>query len=103
MWPNPQQNVDLVTFAEEIINGKLHFLCSCFQINAWSVILEKKFGQKLKKNKENLTIAENFDIYCFVTFDWHCQKLICERKTGAYAVFWSNVEIALIFSFFLAY
>ena len=28
MWPNPQFPADLVTFTEEIINGKLHFLCS---------------------------------------------------------------------------
>ena len=28
MWPNPQDSADLVTFNEEIINGKLHFLCS---------------------------------------------------------------------------
>ena len=28
MWPNPQENADLVTFTEEIVNGKLHFLCS---------------------------------------------------------------------------
>ena len=28
MWPNPQETVDLVTFAEEILNGKLYFLCS---------------------------------------------------------------------------
>ena len=27
MWPNPQFPADLVTFTEEIINGKLHFLC----------------------------------------------------------------------------
>ena len=26
MWPNPQS--DLVSFTEEIVNGKLHFLCS---------------------------------------------------------------------------
>ena len=25
MWPNPQETV---TFTEEILNGKLHFLCS---------------------------------------------------------------------------
>ena len=25
MRPNPQETADLVTFAEEIINGKLHF------------------------------------------------------------------------------
>ena len=28
MWPNQQFPVDLVTFTEEIFNGKLHFLCS---------------------------------------------------------------------------
>ena len=25
MRPNPQETVDLVTFTEEILNGKLHF------------------------------------------------------------------------------
>ena len=28
MWPNPQETTDLVTFTEEILDGKLHFLCS---------------------------------------------------------------------------
>ena len=28
MWPNPEEPADLVTFTEEILNGKLHFLCS---------------------------------------------------------------------------
>ena len=28
MWPNPQFTVDLVTFFEKILNGKLHVLCS---------------------------------------------------------------------------
>ena len=28
MWPNPQETVDLVTFTEEILNGKLYFLGS---------------------------------------------------------------------------
>ena len=27
MWPNHQETADLVTFTEEILNGKLHFLC----------------------------------------------------------------------------
>ena len=26
MWPNPQETEDLVTFTEEILNGKHHFL-----------------------------------------------------------------------------
>ena len=28
MWPNPQFRGDLVTFAQEILNGKLQFLYS---------------------------------------------------------------------------
>ena len=28
MWPNPQETAYLVTFTEEILNGKLHFFCS---------------------------------------------------------------------------
>ena len=28
MWPNPQETADLITFTEEILHGKLHFLCS---------------------------------------------------------------------------
>ena len=25
MWPDPKETADLVTFTEEILNGKLHF------------------------------------------------------------------------------
>ena len=28
MWPNLQETADLVTFTEEIFNGKFYFLCS---------------------------------------------------------------------------
>ena len=27
MWPNPQFPADLVIFPQEILNGKLHFMC----------------------------------------------------------------------------
>ena len=30
MWPNPQETADLVTFTEEILNGKLHFFFAVF-------------------------------------------------------------------------
>ena len=30
MWRNPQETADLVTFTEEIQNGKLHFLRRVF-------------------------------------------------------------------------
>ena len=33
MWLNQQETADLVTFAEEILNEKLHFFCAvvCFE------------------------------------------------------------------------
>ena len=31
MWPNPQETADLFTFTEEILNGKLYFLCSVLE------------------------------------------------------------------------
>ena len=36
MWPNPQETVDLVTFTEEILNGKLYFLCSVIRSEVYS-------------------------------------------------------------------
>ena len=34
MWPNPQEAADLVTFTEEILNGKLQFLCSVYSTDS---------------------------------------------------------------------
>ena len=39
MWPNLQFPADLVTFTDEILDGKLHFLCtaqSFIFFNAWA-------------------------------------------------------------------
>ena len=55
MWPYPQEIADLVTFTEEILNGKLHFLCSAsFKILLVWIFIEietplnsgTKLGQK---------------------------------------------------------
>ena len=37
MWPNPQFPADLVTFTEEILNGKLHFLYSVSSKFLWPI------------------------------------------------------------------
>ena len=48
MWPNLQFRTDLVTFTEEILNGKLQFLCSaCFPSN---FLLLALFILMLKQN-----------------------------------------------------
>ena len=37
MWSNPQEIADLVTFTEEILIGKLHFLYSDYYFNVSSL------------------------------------------------------------------
>ena len=32
MWPNPQSPADLLTFTEEFLNGKFHFLRSVIEL-----------------------------------------------------------------------
>ena len=42
MWPNSQFPADLVTFTEEILNGKLHFLSSdCQKILRETFLIRK--------------------------------------------------------------
>ena len=36
MWPDLQETVKLVTFTEEILNEKLHFLCSAKDVESYS-------------------------------------------------------------------
>ena len=56
MWPNPQLAASLVTFTEEIVNGKLHFLCSVLKITAalvhirWGIIDKSKNRKMRDKN-----------------------------------------------------
>ena len=44
MWPNPQIPADLVRFTEEVLNSKLHFLCS----GSLTDVLRNNFLQNLR-------------------------------------------------------
>ena len=50
MWPNLQKTADLVTFTEEIFNGKLHFLCSGKYIFHYFLKQESLLSPKKKFN-----------------------------------------------------
>ena len=61
MWPNLQETADLVTFTEEILNGKLHFLCSAsnnFKIwRMWFFLLKFEdfsLNRKFLKSQEKI-------------------------------------------------
>ena len=56
MWQNLRETVDLVTITEEILNGKLHFLCSAtsFKNSRIGVVVN---------NKHNITQLKVFFIH----------------------------------------
>ena len=65
MWPNAQETADLVTFTEEILNGKLHFLYSDnhgYSSSNFIVVLEHLFAYHLTKSKKNPSEISNKDI-----------------------------------------
>ena len=84
MWPNPQETADLVTFTENILNGKLHILCSVCcaipvfshqyistqkeddltlnertELNEWTNWIERTYFQLLKTTESDSNIAMN--------------------------------------------
>ena len=51
MWPNPQFLTDLVTFTEEILNGKLHFLCSVLtSISSEIEVSKSPYSVEMREN-----------------------------------------------------
>ena len=41
MWPDPQETADLITFIDEVLNEKLHNLCSVATIITKSYMTQK--------------------------------------------------------------
>ena len=82
MWPNLQVTVDLVTFTEEILHGKLHFLCSVRIQWACEINLEKRLQNVESKNENENGIqdesqkCENFIDSLFNILKHHCNKII---------------------------
>ena len=60
MWPNPHDTTDLVTFTEEILNGKIHFFGSSF---AWAytkfVFMNILYRSKLTYQRKSTVISQN--------------------------------------------
>ena len=81
MWPNPQFPADLVTFAEEILNGKLHFLCSD---SGWLCI------NKLRVKGEEFTSQFHEGKWSYWIEFWQTSE---DAKTGFLRRFKSCVSI----------
>ena len=56
MWPNLQETTDLVTFTEEILNGKFNFLCSLsykFSIKDYFGAVTCRRGKLIEQKQSN--------------------------------------------------
>ena len=93
MWLNPQYPADLVTFTEEILNGKLHFLCSVWfseLLSTWPLrfpaIITMPFSLnflttlKLKWHKIQTFKLFELNEYLFVTTWVSCRKRITHSE-----------------------
>ena len=69
MRPNPQETADLVTFTEEIFNGKLHFLCGV--PNERPLVLLAEYQIKIHQEKRNVRFefVEVLEVSCFEIYD----------------------------------
>ena len=63
MWPNPQETAELITFTEEIFNGKLHFLRSVKEIVLLPCV--EKLLRKFKNHHIKKTSLLVEGISCF--------------------------------------
>ena len=63
MWPNPQFSADLVTFTEDDLSGKLHFLCSETIADLQELVLTSGTSYNLgvhQEEKEHVKRLEKF-------------------------------------------
>ena len=88
MWPNPQFLADLVTFTEEILNGKLCFLCSVFIIQFASLNITSSFCLVNFAQKFMLLAIEASYSLLVVT------SLNCKIKKSAFPIttWWYNCQ-----------
>ena len=96
MWLNPQFPADLVTFTEEILNGKLHFLCSVKVTiqpptnpspsdKTLLLLWKKHFLTEIYKNTKHLLSK------CFKNAVLRCQEMVrCKY------FFWHQTETCLL-------
>ena len=97
MWPYPQETVDLETFAEQILHGKLHFLCSISFIEVANLNCANIYSFKVENVSSNHrrsgAFIVNFEhiLHLFLVF-----ALLTSNKytlAGHSVVFFDNIVI----------
>ena len=64
------ETAHLVTYTEEILNGKLHFLCSVFTLNRKKKLIAKEYSQGKQQKLQTILVNASKTFYCH----FHIQK-----------------------------
>ena len=75
MWPNPRETAYLVTFTEEILNRKLHFLCNSIYVGRLSFSISPDyflllFNRMTKQNDVFASFETSLTMSTEVSYNW---------------------------------
>ena len=87
MWPNPQFPADLVTYTEEILNEKLHFLssvwsCWCNICCVWKWVIDWHFLKIGSHRHFLLLVKEKSNSYIWPSWFLFNIRHNCKRSSG---------------------
>ena len=75
MWPDPQATADLVTFTEDILNGKLQFLYSAWNTSRNVFRNLPNIWWCIKIDLKNLTLSFSLKLAVWIKGVSTCKKL----------------------------
>ena len=83
MWPYPQEIADLVTFAEEIFNGKLYFLWSAWAVRCFFCFKHYTSSNYKYKNQHTNTFMLHYGT----------SKYFMKNSKGFHQIFWGTIKV----------
>ena len=86
MWPNP--HADLVTFTEEILNVKLHFLCFVFAFEQNTYIVGYVGLQQEKLSPPPHYLKLMVGVLDYLSRDFRAQNQVVPRSTQSFILPW---------------
>ena len=87
MWPNPQTPAD---FTEEILNEKLHFLCSVYSVRLNLSREKTKNSNQNRKVKKMVVFVKTFDYYHHNLNFGNFFSFLVKLKNNMKLKFWSK-------------
>ena len=98
MWPNPQETAGLVTFTEETLNGRLHFLwTTSFLLTSRYKDIKINLSSKVVILKNNLPNTLKMAVFIVLDYDKSVgMQWIAFNANGNTATYFDSFGVELI-------